>query len=360
MKNPKLIIDLNKLQHNANTIINMCSSHGINVVGVTKCICAEPIIVKILQDSGIQKLADSRLQNIIKLRQAGFQGEVALLRIPMKSEALEAVQYADSSYHSEIDVIAEFNKAATKLKKVHKVILMIEVGDLREGIPPKDLDNIVEEVLSFSTIKLQGLAMNVGCYGGVLPSYQNTSLLVNLRKHIETKYRIALPVISGGSTSSLYLLKDGSLPTEINELRVGEAFFLGIYSSYDIPILGTYQDAFKLEAEIIEIREKPSLPTGETNKDAFGETPKMIDKGMRRRAICALGRQDVYIKGIFPCMPGVEIIGASSDHLIVEITEVKRTLQVGDVLSFSTNYGGLLSLMTSPYVMKQFKYKTRK
>lgn len=352
MLNPKLEIDSDVIYRNAVAIVTTCREHGLLVTGVTKAVCALPAVVEALLAAGINKLADSRMQNIIKLRQAGFTCELALLRIPMLSEAPAAVQYADLSYHSEIKVLEAFNKAAAALDKTHRVVLMVEVGDLREGILPEDLDAVVEQVLEMPHLQLAGLAMNVGCYGGVLPSLENTGLLVQLQQHLQRKFGLALAVVSGGSTSTLKLLEEGLVAKGVNEVRVGEAIFLGTGASAGGLVRGTRQDALQLSAEIVELKTKPSVPAGVINKDAFGKKPCFVDKGWRKRAILAVGRQDVPPESLVPVLPGLEILGASSDHLIVDVTACDVKLQVGDEVSFRLDYGGLLAAMTSPYVYK--------
>lgn len=353
MRNPRFEFNLDKIYHNALNIVETCHRNKINVVGVTKGVCANPEIVNALLAAGIKKLADSRLQNIISLRQQNFTCEIGLLRIPMISEAQEAVQFTDFSYQSELKVIEVFNQMAALMKKVHKVILMIEVGDLREGILPANADQVVNRVLQMRNIELAGLAMNVGCYGGVIPSFENTSLLVKLRDEIAQCCHIDLPIVSGGSTSTLKLMENGKVAPGVNEIRVGEGIYLGTGASAGGMIPGTYADAFKLVVEIVELKNKPSVPIGVINKDAFGKAPHFADKGIRKRAIMAIGRQDVAPDELIPLDQGMEIIGASSDHLIVDTTECERYLQVGDEVEFLPNYGGLLALMTSPYVIKK-------
>ncbi len=353
MKKPCLVIDLRKIAYNTHTIVNLCRSHGIEVVGVTKGVCAHPLIIKVLQNSGIRKFADARLMNLINLRKAGIEGEFALLRVPMISEAMEAVYHVDLSYQSEIEVIEAFHKAAQKLNKIHKVILMMEVGDLREGIMPNELDTMLPQILTYSHIQLLGLAINIGCFSGLRPSYQHTSILVELKEYLKSKYQLHLPILSGGASTSLNLLNKGELPPGINELRIGEAIFLaGVSSGVTIP--GGFHDAFELVADIIEIRDKPSIPIGERNLGPIGGNPHYIDKGIRKRAVFAIGQQDVPFQTITPKLSGIEILGASSDHMIVDITDAPFPLRVGDSVSYFPNYKGLLALMTSPYVEKYY------
>ncbi len=212
MTNPHININLDKIEHNAGLIAGNCSSKGI----ITKAVCGNPHIVNAFIKAGIKELADSRIENIKKLRSAGFSCQIALLRIPMISEAKDAVRYADCSYQSEIKVIEEFDRQAGEMGRIHRVILMVEIGDLREGIMPDELSKLVDKVVNMNNIKLEGLATNVGCFGGVLPSYENTSMLVELQKNMEREFDLELPVLSGGNSSALELIGEGLLPESMN------------------------------------------------------------------------------------------------------------------------------------------------
>ena len=65
-----------------------------------------------------------------------------------------------------------------------------------------------------------------------------------------------------------------------------------------------------------------------------------------------VGLQDVLVSGLTP-MLDIDILGASSDHIIVDAKQIE--LNVGNGVSFNLNYGALLSSMTSPYVIKKYK-----
>lgn len=67
------------------------------------------------------------------------------------------------------------------------------------------------------------------------------------------------------------------------------------------------------------------------------------------------GRQDIDPQGIIPEIPGIEVLGATSDYTVVDIGDYD--LKVGDSLSFSLNYSALLQTFTSPYVKRYIKNK---
>jgi len=191
-----------------------------------------------------------------------------------------------------------------------------------------------------------------------MPTRENLTKLVELAAEIENNYSINLEVISGGNTSVLKLVEDGSIPNRINQLRIGVGILLGQDDVRLRNIEDTYQDTFILTAEVIEVKEKPSLPRGEIGRDAFGEKPTFRDLGIRKRAILAIGKQDIYLNSLIPLKEGIKIVGASSDHLIIDITDFKEELKVGSEVGFRLNYPALLSVTTSKYVKKYF-YKRK-
>ncbi|HOA42773.1 MAG TPA: alanine/ornithine racemase family PLP-dependent enzyme, partial [Bacillota bacterium] len=144
------------------------------------------------------------------------------------------------------------------------------------------------------------------------------------------------------------------LPEGINNLRIGEAFILGNETAYGQCIAGTNGDAIVLEAQIIELKTKPSVPIGEAGMDAFGQRPVYEDRGNIKRAILAIGKQDADIDSMTPIDPDIDILGASSDHLIMDVTPSKKEYKVGDVISFTLGYGGLLKAATSNYVNRTY------
>ena len=70
---PRIEIDLRKIAHNAKTLNKLYGSKGITITGVTKVVCGDPKIADVLVKSGISILADSRIDNIRKMRKAGIQ-----------------------------------------------------------------------------------------------------------------------------------------------------------------------------------------------------------------------------------------------------------------------------------------------
>ena len=349
---PKVVVDLEKIEENTRLLVEKCKKSDMDVMGVTKVFCAFPEIAGAMVKGGISYIADSRITNLKKLKD--YNVPKVLLRLPMQSEAEELVDLVDISLNSEIETIRIINESALKAGKVHKIILMMELGDLREGILPEDIKIVLDEVVKLENIKVTGLGVNLTCYGGVIPSENNLGELVELSKMIERDYGIKLEIISGGNSSSLYLIDEGKVPTGVNNLRLGEAIALGRETAYGERVAGANTDSYILQAEIIELKSKPSIPRGVIGMDAFGNKPQFEDRGIRKRAILAVGRQDIDPDGLIPKDPNIVVIGASSDHLIIDVQESTNDYKVGDILSFELEYGALLKIMTSEYISKDF------
>lgn len=350
---PRVEVDLNKLEHNVKYIVNKCNSKGIKVAGVTKVFCGDPKIAKAYVDGGVSFLADSRIENLKKLKD--FDIPKILLRLPMQSEAEDIVEYADVSLNSEMDTIKILSKKAVDAGKVHKIILMIDLGDLREGyFKEEEIYEAVEEILKLKGIKLEGIGTNLTCYGGIIPREDNVGKLIKVAEKIKNNYNIDLEIISGGNSSSLHLIFNDNMPEGINQLRLGESLVLGRETAFGDKIEDTFDDAFTIVVEAIELKEKPSIPIGEIGMDAFGNKPTFTDRGIRKRMICAIGKQDIDLENIVPVDDDLIILGGSSDHLILDVTNSKIDYSVGDKIRFKLDYGGILSSTTSEYVKRVY------
>jgi predicted amino acid racemase len=353
MARPYVTIDLDKLERNARAIVALAGSHGIEVTGVTKCTCGHPEVARAMLRGGVTAIGESRIENIHRLKAAGVQAACWLLRIPPLSEVDAVVASVDVSLNSELPVLERLSEAARRRGRVHDVILMVDLGDLREGIWPDDLLPFARKAAKLSGVRIAGVGTNLTCFGGVVPSEDNMQRLVAHAREIEAIVGARLRWISGVNSSGLELIASGHMPKEINHARIGEAILLGRETLHRRPWPGTHPDAFVLHAEVLELKEKPSVPVGERAEDAFGHVPAFEDHGAVDRAILNVGREDVEVEGVTPLDPRLKVLGASSDYLIVDVTAAAGAIRVGDEIAFALNYGALLAAMTSEYVEKR-------
>jgi predicted amino acid racemase len=345
-------VDTKVLQENARVVLSACRKYGVQLAAVTKMFGGRPEIAQILLDAGVEMLADARIKNLARLPQSKPR---MLLRITDPEQAEEVVKNCEYSLQSTPEAIVALGQVAHKLCKPHQVVLMVDLGDLREGIYYQDKKRMMEMValiLKQENLNLAGLGTNLTCFGGILPDEENMAQLLHLAQEIRTYYQIPLPLVSGGNSSSLHLLLNGRLPVGINHLRVGEGLLLGMDTASGKPFRQLSQDAFTQFARLVEVYAKPSKPAGKAGPNAFGEEVFFKDHGPMLRGVLAIGRQDTDHEGLFPLDERVKVLGASSDHLLVDLTQAPE-YRVGDVLGFRPSYGALLKAYTSPYVEKR-------
>lgn len=347
---PQLDIYLDRIEQNARTVKALCAAKGIEITGVTKAACGSPEIAGVFIRAGIGRIGDSQPGNLDKL--SGLPAERWMLRLPSMAEANELVCQADVSLNSEPAVLTALSQAAERHGLVHKVVLMADLGDLREGFICRDeLLAAAALVRRLSHLELYGVGVNLTCFSFVQPDSGKLEALVELARSA------GLPksaVVSGGNSATLDLLLRGGIPKGVNNLRLGEALLFGRERATYRYLDNTRADAFLLKAEIVECKEKPSLPWGTIGRNSYGERPVFQDRGIRRRAICAVGRQSVDPETMWPLDDGVEILGASSDHLLLDVTDSGTNCRIGDTAYFRLGYFAAMRAFTSPYVEKRY------
>jgi predicted amino acid racemase len=352
----RIEVDIARLRRNTETIVELCAAHGIEVVGVTKACCGHPDVARAVLDGGASMLGESRLGNVRRLREAGIEARVMLLRLPSISEVDLVVQLTQVSLNSQVETVRALGRAAAAQGVTHQVVLMVETGDRREGVMPERALEVARGMARLPNIELVGMGANTTCIGGVLPTRANTQLLVDVAEQVETDLGLHFKTISAGNSASLALLLRDEMPARANQLRIGGAIMIGeVDSTGDWPEALPHQDAFTVSAEVIEIETKPTVPEGPVAPNAFGDIPHWPDLGPRRRAILALGRQDIQIESLVPNRRGISVIGASSDHLVLDVTQASPAVYLGEELSFRPLYGAVATGMASAVAMQVVK-----
>lgn len=351
---PRLDIYLNRIKENYLKMKKICAEKNIKLTAVIKAFSGDENIFRSLLNIDIDSIADSRLQNIKKFRELGYSKEAVLLRIPMLSEIDRLVEYVDHTLISEIVICRYLSEKALRKGKKIGVIVMIDLGDRREGIMPDELIDFLKEINKLEGVYIEGLGTNLGCFAGILPDVTNTKKLIDLKNKAEKELNIKISRLSAGNTATTKLFGEKNLVAEINNLRIGEGILIGTDITNQRTLKSMHHYNFRLKAEIIELKNKPSLPEGSTGRDFSGRKKRFTDRGLRMRAIAAAGKQDIDYTGLYPEIEGIEVLGASSDHLILDLTNAEKEIKIGDIVSFKMNYSAVLQAMTSKYVEKNY------
>lgn len=358
-KYPALFHDRAKLVNNMKKLSSKCGEQGISIAGIIKATNGTVATCEDFVAGGAKLIGSSRLEQLERAKEGGITVPLLLIRVPMLSEISELVDTADISLNSELVVLEAINKIALEKGTTHKVILMADLGDLREGF--FDLDELIDAALKVENempgLVLAGIGTNLGCYGSVIPTEDKMIALAELAEKVEAKIGRELEYVSGGATTSLLGVYHGYMPAKINMLRLGAGPLIGpledVRLCYNLEAMDELDTPFVLKAEVIEIKMKASYPQGELGVDAAGKKREYVDRGMRKRALLAIGRADYGdIDDLVPDMKGTSVIGASGDHTIIDVEDVEGEVKIGDIMTFRLKYSALLNLAASENVKK--------
>ncbi|MBP3193671.1 alanine racemase [Natronogracilivirga saccharolytica] len=344
-----------KLKHNFEHLNKVFKEQNIEWGVVTKLFCGNEDYIREVINLGVREVHDSRVSNLKVVKNIDPDVQTVYIKPPPKKYIREIVTYADVSFNTELETIRLLSKEAEKQDRKHMIIIMIEMGDLREGVMRDELIDFYGEIFKLPNIEVIGLGTNLNCLHGVMPSSDKLIQLALYKQIIELKFNRTIRWVSGGTTVVLPLVLRGDLPESVNHFRIGEALYFGIDLFSNETIEGMEPSVLELYTQVIEIHEKPLVPSGELAANPQGETME-IDEDLYGktafRAILDIGYLDIQPDFLIPKSKDIEIVDASSDMLVVNVGENESDLKVGDIVSFQLKYVGALGLMNSNYIDK--------
>jgi len=351
-----ITLNKKKLKDNYSFLDKLFKSKGIEWAIVTKLLCGNALFLKEVLGLGIKEVCDSRISNLKTIKQINPDVQTVYIKPPAQEIISDIVRYADVSFNSESSTIHLLSEEAVRQNQIHKVIIMIELGDLREGIMGERLMEFYKSVFRLPNIEVTGIGANLNCLHGVMPSQDKLIILSLYKQLIDAKYEKKIPWITGGTSVVIPMIFNQTLPSAINHFRVGETLYFGADLVNSSTIEGMHNDVFKLYSQIIEITEKPVVPIGELAENPSGEVFKIDEKDYGKtsfRAILDIGLLDISPDYLIPEDQHIEIVNASSDMLILNLGNNDQEYKVGDYVSFGLKYMGALALLNSFYIEKR-------
>lgn len=345
-----------KLIHNFKYLNNLFIEAGIEWGVVTKLLCGNRLFLEELNQLGIREMHDTRISNLKTIKSINPEIQTVYIKPPAKRNSASIIKYADVSFNTDYETINCLSAEAVKQNKQHKIIIMVEMGDLREGVMGEQLIDFYEKVFQLPHIEIIGIGTNLNCLNGVMPNQDKLIQLSLYKQLIEAKFNKKIKWISGGTSVTLSLLLKKLIPNGINHFRIGEAMFFANDLFTGEFFEGMENNVFLLYAEIIEVYEKPIIPNGEQIENVAGVIPTYNENDYGKttiRAILDVGLLDINPQYIQPEDPSISVIEASSDMLVVDLHDNPNSYKTGDNIQFNLRYMGALGLMNSNYLSKE-------
>lgn len=363
----ELIIRTQKIQQNIKSLSNYFNTKNIYWSLVTKVFSGDKEFLKkvLTKDviENINSVGDSRLTSLKNLKEVNPNMKTIYIKPPAKIYADEIVKYADVSLNSSYSTIKALNESAKKIKEIHQIIIMVELGELREGVKRTELMKFYEKVFNLSNIEVIGIGSNLGCMYGVEPNYDKLLQLSLYKELISSKFNKELKYLSGGTSITLPLVDDNLIPKDINHFRIGEAAFFGVSPLKNEQFKHLNTDTFEFTANIIEISEKKIVPDGVISDANVGHSAEFNENDLGEttiKAILDFGLLDVEKEHIECIDEEINFVGITSDMLVVDLGNNKANdgalkYKIGDKIHFKPTYMGVARLLNSKFIDKVFE-----
>lgn len=355
-----LTINTGRIVENIQKLNNYLSQNNIKWTLVTKMLCGHKgALEKILPDTCIKQLhsvGDSRISNLRIVKEIKPDIVTMYIKPPALNQVKNVIKYADISLNSSYNTIEALNKEAENQGKIHRVIVMIEMGELREGVVRDDILNFYEKIFKLNNVETIGIGTNLGCMYGVEPTYDKLIQLSLYTHLIEARFNKKLELISGGSSITLPLIAKGKIPKGINHFRVGEAALLGVSPLNNKKFRNLSTSTIEFRAEILELNKKEIKPDGVIGEGNVGHTSELeFEKGVKEtfRSIVDFGQLDVDVSDLRPKDESLQLVGTTSDMTVYDLGSEKGKYKVGGQIHFMPNYTSIARLMNSRYMAKK-------
>lgn len=355
-----ITLNTKKLKHNYEILNNEFKKNNIEWAAVVKLLCGNELFINEVLKLGIKEVCDSRISNLKAVKALNPTIQTVYIKPPALENLEEVLSCADVTFNTEYETIKELSDTASKMGITHKILIMIELGELREGVMREEFVEFYQKVFDLPNIKVTGIGTNLSCMYGVLPNEDKLLQLCLYKELVELKFNQKIPYISGGTSVTLPLLHNKSLPKGINHFRVGDSLFLGSHIIANSHFKNMYSDTFKLYAQIIELNQKPCIPSGDMGLNMSGKQKEFESSQIGKlchRAIVDIGLLDIEDNHLTPIDEDLKIIGASSDMMVIDLNHNEAGLEVGDFIEFKMDYMGILRIMNSDYIEKKIRIK---
>ena len=348
----RLTLRLSALRSNLDAVTAFCSGLNLEFLFVTKVLQSKPDLLTALAHAGVKRIADVHASNFRHHDEARSPHR-AVLR-PRFGDIAAVAEHATRVFVSD-PVLARRLGEAREFRfpgRPLEVTLMVETGDLRDGVPWSDLPEVIRTLARVPGLEITGLGTNFGCLAGAIPDQDALGAMADGLKQVRRASGHPVPGFSLGGTVFWDLLRDTPVPPEFTELRLGEAAFFGWNTSLGGPVAGLTHEVFRLDLEVLEVWRKHvvAVPGGPSGFNAFGEKPIQAHTGLRRRAVLDGGENLAPMRALTPLDPGCILMGETHEYTVIDCQNSHSPVVSGERLGFRPGYEAVARCFLSPFL----------
>ena len=269
-------------------------------------------------------LGDSRIENIERLRRGRHRrADDRCIRSPMLSQVDRVVAHADVSCNTELDVLARPRRPPRRSgRRATACVLMVELGDLREGILPADLARRrrAQVLAPARTSTLRGIGTNLACQSGVAPDAANMAELSALadvgRGDVRRRARPSCPAATRPTSTGRSAAADIG---RVNDLRLGESILLGREPLHRRPDRRAAHRRVHARRRGHRVEDQAVAAVGRRSARRRSASRRPADRpGRPAGGSSSPSATRTSIPPASPRRRASTILGASSDHLVLD------------------------------------------
>jgi predicted amino acid racemase len=346
---PKIVVNVEALAHNAGLVGPILNKYGLAVLPVLKEVASHPAVTAEVMKFGFDRFGYAEIEEPFLFTHsppAGRDGRT-LIGLTPPSKAARVVEVFKRSFQTMPESLEALAGAAGGLGLEHEVILMADLGDNREGLPPEEMGQLLDLALTHSSLKTAGFGVSLACLSHKTPTDSELEKLKQLKALFRSR-RVEQPAVSvGGSVFWNFL--DQIPPGLVTEIRLGDPFLLGKDIYRHLPLAGGVfrTDVFVLSAEVVEVK------TVSANGTA---------KERRTRVLCEMGRfhtslgsNSANLDHLSCEKPGSIVVGLTAGYIVTDITDCREPVKVGEYLKFCPSYWAVAQAFRNPLVQIEIR-----
>lgn len=170
-----ITLNRTKLTHNYEFLDRMFRRHRIEWAVVVKLLCGNELYLREVLQLNPRQLCDARISNLKVVKKLSPDTETVYIRPAPLRNIAAVVRYADISFNTQVRTLKKLSEEAVQQGKIHKVVVVVELGERREGVMRSQIVDFYEKVRVLPNLRIVGLGPISPVFRGCFPIGPNSA-----------------------------------------------------------------------------------------------------------------------------------------------------------------------------------------